>query len=164
MDKLGSTRWRLATTGFDPGSLPIPTRERRGGSAIERRRAVAGLAINTLGKSTASVDTRGSSSSSSSSSSSTASTFQAMGEHTGQGGTAGALAKPWSAGSEPDWSTYDAVNHASAVEHERDWGDVLGAWDEANEAHRAAYVPKKVYGTGGLTTMAQAGGAWRSRG
>mmetsp|Transcript_13043 Transcript_13043/g.56717 ORF Transcript_13043/g.56717 Transcript_13043/m.56717 type:complete len:122 (+) Transcript_13043:756-1121(+) len=105
-------------------------------------------------RASASVDTRGSTSSSSSSSS----TAFAQPWTNVESDDAAAFAKPWLAGSEPDWSTYDAVNHASAVEHERDWGDVLGAWDEANEAHRAAYVPKKVYRhRGAPTTAAQAG-------
>lgn len=143
-----------------------------GAAGVQRKSGdapVAGLAMmknaRKNARAAASADTRGASSSpssspSSSSSSSETTTFAQPWTNNVEAddGTAGAFAKPWSAGSEPDWSKYNAMNHAAAVEHERDWGDVLGAWDEANEAHRAAYVPKKVYRhRGAPTTMAQAG-------
>lgn len=139
------------------------------GAAGVQNEPVAGLAMKNARKNAraaASADTRGasspsstSSSSSEESSSSTTAFAQPWTANKVQSDDAEpAFAKPWSAGSETDWSKYNAVNHAAAVEHERDWGDVLGAWDEANEAHRAAYVPKKVYRhRGAPTTMAQAG-------
>lgn len=165
LDKLRVDPVAAGDDGIRSGNLPDPN-PGSGVGGVQRSSAdadapVAGLAMKNARTraSTASVDTRGSSSSSSSSSSSTASTFAKPWTNVeSDDDAAAAFAKPWSAGSEPDWSTYDAVNHASAVEHERDWGDVLGAWDEANEAHRAAYVPKKVYRhRGAPTTMAQAG-------
>ena len=164
LDKLRVDPVAAGDDGVLYGDLPVGPDPNPGSGAAGVQRGgksgdapVAGLAMKNARKkarASASVDARGSTSSSSSSSS----TAFAQPWTNVESDDAAAFAKPWSAGSEPDWSTYDAVNHASAVEHERDWGDVLGAWDEANEAHRAAYVPKKVYRhRGAPTTAAQAG-------